>query len=69
MGFRAYSVCVQIIFCAAYTRRFVRSESRLSSREAHFDSSHLLYTMKGDNMFVDDMSKNTPLTPVMQEIS
>ena len=25
-------------------------------------SSHLLYTLKGDNMFVDDMSKNTPLT-------
>ena len=25
-------------------------------------SSHLLYTLKGHNMFVDDMSKNTPLT-------
>jgi hypothetical protein len=23
---------------------------------------HLLYILKGDNMFVDDMSKNTPLT-------
>ena len=38
MGVRAYSVCVQIIFCAAYTRRFVRSESHLSSCKAHFDN-------------------------------
>ena len=36
MGYKAYSVCVQIVFCAAYTRRFVRSEFSLSSHEAHF---------------------------------
>ena len=28
MEFIAYSVCVQIVFCAAYTRRFVRSEAQ-----------------------------------------
>ena len=36
MEFIAYSVCVQIVFCAAYMRRFVRSEFSLSSHEAHF---------------------------------
>ena len=46
MEFIAYSVCVQIVFCAAYTRRFVRSEFRLFSSEAHLFNIRvlLLYT-------------------------
>ena len=46
MGYKTYSVCVQIVFCAAYTRRFVRSEFRLFSSEAHlFNIRVLLLTL------------------------